>query len=405
MVQLNGSEGESFCAEVARRTGVKVIKAIHVASAADVHAAESYRTDFHLFDKRGKGLWGGTGESFDWELLRGHRSDIPEILAGGLRPDNVAAAVAIAQPFAVDVASGVEAEPGRKDHAAMAAFFEAAQPAGISAPMSAVEERFGPYGGRYVPETLIAALDELTAAWDRGPRGRRVPRPARAAAARLHRPADAALPGRAALRAGRLAGLPEARGPRPHRRRTRSTTRSARRCWRSGWASRGSSPRPAPASTASPPPPPARCSGSSASSTWAPRTSAARRPNVERMKLLGAEVAPVEAGARTLKEAVSAAIRDWVANVETTHYVIGSAVGPAPYPALVRDLQRVIGEEAREQALAAEGALPAPGDRLRRRRLQRDRHLRPLRRRRRGRADRGRGGRRGAGDAAATAPR
>jgi tryptophan synthase beta chain len=82
-------------------------------------------------------------------------------------------------------------------------------------------------------------------------------------------------------------------------------------------------------------------------------------PNVERMRLLGAEVAPVEAGARTLKEAVSAAIRDWVANVATTHYVIGSAVGPAPYPALVRDLQRVIGEEAREQALAAEGSLPA----------------------------------------------
>jgi len=82
-------------------------------------------------------------------------------------------------------------------------------------------------------------------------------------------------------------------------------------------------------------------------------------PNVERMKLLGAEVAPVEAGARTLKEAVSAAIRDWVANVETTHYVIGSAVGPAPFPALVRDLQRVIGEEAREQALAAENGLPS----------------------------------------------
>ena len=126
MVQLNGSEGESFCAEVARRTGVKVIKAIHVASAADVHAAESYRTDFHLFDRRGKGLWGGTGESFDWELLRGHRSEVPDILAGGLRPENVAAAISITQPHAVDVASGVEAEPGRKDHAAMRAFFEAA---------------------------------------------------------------------------------------------------------------------------------------------------------------------------------------------------------------------------------------------------------------------------------------
>ena len=76
------------------------------------------------------------------------------------------------------------------------------------------------------------------------------------------------------------------------------------------------------------------------------------------MRLLGATVEPVEAGARTLKEAVSAAIRDWVTNVATTHYIIGSAVGPAPYPALVRDLQRVIGDEAREQALEAEGALP-----------------------------------------------
>lgn len=81
-------------------------------------------------------------------------------------------------------------------------------------------------------------------------------------------------------------------------------------------------------------------------------------PNVERMRLLGARVEAVEAGARTLKEAVSAAIRDWVTNVATTHYVIGSAVGPAPYPALVRDLQRVIGDEAREQVLAAEGRLP-----------------------------------------------
>jgi phosphoribosylanthranilate isomerase len=133
MVQLNGAEGESFCAEVARRTGVKVAKAIHVASAADVHAAESYRTDFHLFDRRGKGLWGGTGESFDWELLRNHRSEVPAILAGGLRPDNVAAAIATTHPYAVDVASGVELEPGHKDHAAMEAFFAAANPVDVEA--------------------------------------------------------------------------------------------------------------------------------------------------------------------------------------------------------------------------------------------------------------------------------
>jgi len=84
-----------------------------------------------------------------------------------------------------------------------------------------------------------------------------------------------------------------------------------------------------------------------------------QRPNVERMGLLGATVAPVDAGTRTLKEATSEAIRDWTTNVETTHYVIGSTVGPAPYPALVRDLQRVIGDEARAQLLEREGRLPA----------------------------------------------
>ena len=128
MVQLNGDEGASFCAEVARRAGVKVIKAIRVASAADIHAAEAYRTDFHLFDRRKKGLYGGTGETFDWGLLRGHRSGVPTILAGGLTPENVADAIETVHPYAVDVVSGVEAEPGRKDHAKMAAFFEAAQP-------------------------------------------------------------------------------------------------------------------------------------------------------------------------------------------------------------------------------------------------------------------------------------
>jgi phosphoribosylanthranilate isomerase len=133
MVQLNGAEGASFCAEVQRRTGLKVVKAIHVASAADIHGAEAYRTDYHLFDRRGKGLWGGTGESFDWELLRGHRSQVPEILAGGLNPGNVAAAIEVVHPYAVDVASGVELEPGRKDHAAMAAFFDAANPIDVSA--------------------------------------------------------------------------------------------------------------------------------------------------------------------------------------------------------------------------------------------------------------------------------
>src|SRR5213080_4483540 len=83
-----------------------------------------------------------------------------------------------------------------------------------------------------------------------------------------------------------------------------------------------------------------------------------QRPNLERMELLGAEVRPVDFGTRTLKEATSEAIRDWITNVETTHYLIGSCVGPAPYPELVAELQSVIGREAREQMLAVEARLP-----------------------------------------------
>ncbi|HEY8802137.1 MAG TPA: tryptophan synthase subunit beta, partial [Candidatus Dormibacteraeota bacterium] len=80
--------------------------------------------------------------------------------------------------------------------------------------------------------------------------------------------------------------------------------------------------------------------------------------NVRRMKLLGAEVVEVKSGTKTLKDATSEAIRDWVTNVLTTHYIIGSVVGPHPYPEMVRDLQRVIGDEARDQYLSADGKLP-----------------------------------------------
>ena len=83
-----------------------------------------------------------------------------------------------------------------------------------------------------------------------------------------------------------------------------------------------------------------------------------QEPNVYRMRILGADVRPVTAGARTLKEAVSETIRDWVTNVADTHYIIGSAVGPHPYPMMVRDFQTVIGREARAQILEATGALP-----------------------------------------------
>jgi phosphoribosylanthranilate isomerase len=132
MVQLHGEEGPSFCREVARRTGVKVIKALRVQSAAEVRAAETYRVAYHLLDAHRTGMKGGTGESFDWELVSDRRSQIPLILAGGLTPSNVAGAIEVARPYAVDVASGVESEPGIKDLALVEALFEAV-PGAVSA--------------------------------------------------------------------------------------------------------------------------------------------------------------------------------------------------------------------------------------------------------------------------------
>jgi len=125
LLQLHGDEGPSFCSEAARRTGAKVMKAFRVRSAADVHGAEAFRTDLHLFDAHRHSSPGGTGESFDWELLAGRRSKVPMVLAGGLNAENVGEAIRVARPFGVDVVTGVEAEPGRKDHGAVTAFIEA----------------------------------------------------------------------------------------------------------------------------------------------------------------------------------------------------------------------------------------------------------------------------------------
>jgi tryptophan synthase beta chain len=226
---------------------------------------------------------------------------------------------------------------------------------GISAP--SLERRFGPYGGRYVPETLIPALDELEREW---------------AAAR----SDPAFQDELAALLRDYVGRPT---PLYHARRLSEQTGGevwlkredlthtgshkinnalgqallARRMGKPRViAETGAGQHGVASATA--------CAllGLECVVYMGTEDMRRQRPNVQRMHLLGAEVVGVEAGARTLKEAVSEAIRDWVTNVATTHYVIGSAVGPAPYPAMVRDLQRTLGEEARAQVLEAAGRLP-----------------------------------------------
>ena len=224
--------------------------------------------------------------------------------------------------------------------------------------MSAVEQRFGPYGGRYVPETLIGALDELTAAWAEAREDEAFGNQLEALQREfIGRPTPLYLAARLSERIERRVYLKREDLNHTGAHKINNAVGQALLAQRMGKrrviAETGAGQHGVAIATA--------CALLGLECVVYMGSEDIRRqaPNVERMKLLGTEVAPVEAGARTLKEAVSAAIRDWVANVATTHYAIGSAVGPAPFPALVRDLQRVIGEEAREQALAAESALPA----------------------------------------------
>jgi phosphoribosylanthranilate isomerase len=123
-VQLHGDEGPSFCSAVAQRTGVRVIKALRVRSRADVLDAGRFHTDLHMLDSP------GNGRTWDWSLASARRSRTPLIVAGGLTPENVGEAIAATRPWAVDVASGVESEPGIKDPERLRAFADAVAAAG-----------------------------------------------------------------------------------------------------------------------------------------------------------------------------------------------------------------------------------------------------------------------------------
>jgi tryptophan synthase beta chain len=220
-----------------------------------------------------------------------------------------------------------------------------------------VEHRFGPYGGQYVPETLMPALAELERAWvavrdDPGYKAQ--------LGGLLRdfagRPTPLYLAERLSALAGRELWLKREDLMHTGSHKLNNALGQALLAKRMGKeriiAETGAGQHGVASATA--------CALLDLECIVYMGAEDIRRqaPNVQRMRLLGAQVVSVEAGARTLKEAVSEAIRDWVTSVATTHYIIGSAVGPAPYPALVRDLQRVIGDEARRELLERAGRLP-----------------------------------------------
>jgi tryptophan synthase beta chain len=347
-----------------------------------------------LLDTAGGTHPGGTGLRSDEAVAAAVAREIPVVLAGGLNPSNVGAALLRVPAIGVDVASGVErprlagARPA-KDRLSVALFAKRARAARFDRPhalarpepvdpgLLAADEagRWGvdrAFGGRYVPETLVTALRELEEAYGvlrHDPvfwaelrellatyAGRPTPvyRADRLAADVLRRAREldptAYLPAnlRIYLKREDLAHtgahkINNALGQALLTRRLGKTRVIAE----TGAGQHG-------VATAT------ACAllGLPCVVFMGAVDIERQRPNVLRMEALGAEVRPVTSGTATLKDAVNDAMRDWVTNVATTHYVLGSAMGPHPYPTLVRDLQRVIGDEAAAQVQTAEGRLP-----------------------------------------------
>jgi tryptophan synthase beta chain len=223
--------------------------------------------------------------------------------------------------------------------------------------MTAIEHRFGPYGGQYVPETLMPALEELERAWAEAREDAGFQAEFQALLKDyVGRPSPLYHAKRLSERVGHDVYLKREDLNHTGAHKINNALGQCLLAKRMGKtriiAETGAGQHGVATATA--------CAllGLECIVYMGTEDMRRQKPNVERMGLLGARVEPVTAGTATLKEAVSAAIRDWTSTVGDTHYVLGTAAGPAPYPALVRDLQRVIGDESRAQLLAAAGRLP-----------------------------------------------
>jgi len=364
-VQLAGFDGPPPWVEELSASLDTVIGVVHGANSARaaLAAVESWTAagaTHVLLDGASRAAGGGAGSGAPLALARRVGRIVPVGIAGGLRPATVAAAVRTARPALVDASSGLERE-GLSDPARIASFVRNARHEPGGADRVGRDGRFGRFGGRFVPETLIPALDELEAAW----RSARRDEGYRDELRRLHRdfigrptpifsiPAPAL-----AERGGRGASVWLKREDLAHTgaHKINNAIGQAVLAKRMGKprviAETGAGQHGVATATA--------CAllGLTCVVYMGSTDIERQAPNVRRMALLGAEVRPVATGNGTLRDALNEALRDWVANVRDTFYILGSAAGPHPYPEMVAALQEVIGREARVQLLGRIGRVP-----------------------------------------------
>ena len=362
IAQLHGHEDDAYIAELRARlaapAGARIIKAFIVKGPADVRAARASAADTVLLDAgRGDGL------PFDWTLL----ADVgrPYFLAGGLDPGNVGAAIAATGAAAVDTSSGIEVD-GRKDPAKMRAFAQAVRNGEATCRAIAHEGgnmtnkrgRFGVHGGQYMPETLMNAVIELEEAYER----LRCDAGFKRELSQLFNE-YAGRPSRLYLAERMTADLG---GAKVYLKREDLNHTGAHKinnvlgqallAKKMGKtrliAETGAGQHGVATATA------AALMGMECVVFMGALDCERQALNVYKMRLLGAEVVPVTTGTATLKDAVSAAMREWTSRVDDTHYCLGSVMGPHPFPTIVRDFQAVISAEIRDQMMEREGRLP-----------------------------------------------
>ncbi len=367
-IQLHGQEDAREYLDL----GVVVIKASAPQTEQDLAELLALPVTVQvLVDAHDPVSHGGTGKTANWTMAKEVAAVRPVWLAGGLNARNVAEAIEAVHPFGIDVSSGVESTPGIKDHASLRALMNSSPHLFISSSphlqISAsprfghrdpdVRGYFGEFGGRFIPETLVAPVEELTAAYFEA---RQDP----IFVAELRHLLDTFV--------GRPTPLYEARhlagesGVRVFLKREDLAHTGAHKinnaigqvllAKRMGKtrvvAETGAGQHGVATATA--------CAllGLECVVYMGADDIVRQALNVFRMRILGATVTSVDGGSRTLKDAINEAMRDWVANVATTAYVLGSVLGPHPYPLMVREFQSVIGAEARAQLLRVAGRLP-----------------------------------------------
>jgi tryptophan synthase beta chain len=301
---------------------------------------------------------GGSGQTWSYERARALVSRGRRVwIAGGLSPENVHEAVRAARPHGVDASSTLEREPGRKDRERVRAFVVAAHDSGGARTVPDERGYFGRFGGRFVPETLMPALEELTEAYAVLKEDREFASELKEAGRTYcGRPTPLYFAERLSEDLGLRVYLKREDLAHTGAHKINNAVGQALIARRMGKprviAETGAGQHGVAAATA--------CAryGLECEVYMGEEDMERQALNVFRMELLGARVLPVSSGSKTLKDAMNEALRDWATNVRTTYYLIGSTAGPHPYPMLVRDLQSVIGEEARVQILEAEGRLP-----------------------------------------------